>query len=125
MKFYDIFKLNRECLHDKIAPNIDSAYCPDCGKLIKNEWYITRCACCGIKLKAKSKNNKICTQNNYCTNCGSKDYTIEKLEEVNFINVNFAVLVKKVIDVEYNDKIISQCWQEKTNEQPKLLRKFQ
>ena len=68
----NLFNFKKECSHSKIANNVDSAYCPDCGKLIKNEWYITRCDCCGIKLHTTSRNGKIFPLNNYCTNCGSK-----------------------------------------------------
>ena len=125
MSIFKIFSFNRAWQHDKVAPNLDSAYCPDCGKLIKNEWYIARCACCGIKLKAKSNNGKISAENNYCSNCGSQEFTIEKLDQINFINVNFAILVKKVIDSEIKNKLNSQCWQEKTFEQPKLLKLYQ
>ena len=47
----DLLKLTHKCKHEHVTPDRDCAYCPDCGKLIKNEWYITRCACCGVKLK--------------------------------------------------------------------------
>ena len=116
----NLFGLKRKCMHDKITPDMECGYCPDCGKLIQNEWYITRCACCGVKMKAIAKNGEIYPQNHFCTNCGSKEYTVEKLEKINFIDINFAVLQKKV--VENPDSVsTTQCWEEKTNVQPKLL----
>lgn len=120
----DLFKLNKACLHDKIKPNVNRAYCPDCGKLVENEWYITRCACCGVKLQTMAKNGNVQPQHHYCTNCGSREYTIEKLEQINFIDINFAVLIKN--EVESNNNIFSttQCWQEKTVELPKLPKLF-
>ena len=124
MFFLKLFNYNKTCQHEKIAPNIESAYCPDCGKLIKNEWYIARCACCGIKLKARINNGKIVAQENFCTNCGSRESTIEKLDQINFINVNFAVLLKREIESAENRKYTTQCWQEKINEQPKLLTQY-
>ena len=45
--------LTTVCRHDKIRPDVDRAYCPDCGKLIKNEWFITRCSCCGVKMNLR------------------------------------------------------------------------
>ena len=65
-----------KCSHEHVTPDKDSAYCPDCGKLIKNEWYITRCACCGVKLKAMSKKDEIVPQLHYCYNCGSSEYKV-------------------------------------------------
>ena len=116
----NLFNLNKKCLHEKIPPNIDAAYCPDCGKFIQNEWYITRCNCCGIKLKTMIRNGEVLPQNHYCTNCGSKEFKTEKLEKINFIDINFAVLSKKVVEEEVLADSI-QCWQERKIEQPKLL----
>ncbi|MBR6126711.1 hypothetical protein IKQ21_03410, partial [bacterium] len=55
----NLFNLKPKCTHDKITPDIEQGYCPDCGKLIRNEWYITRCSCCGVKMKAMVKNGEI------------------------------------------------------------------
>ena len=120
MFFTDLFKLNRTCNHEKVLPNLESAYCPDCGKLIKNEWYISRCACCGVKLKTNMRNGEVFPQHKFCSNCGSSEYQIEKLDSINFIDINFAVLKKSVLDDELKVNT-TQCWQEKTNVQPKLL----
>lgn len=123
MFFTNLFRFKHECNHDKITPEMDSGYCPDCGKLIQNEWYIARCECCGVKLKAMIKNGKVCTQNHYCSNCGSNEYSIEKLEKINFIDVNYAVLKKKII-VEDVRTCTTQCWQERNSERPKLLMQY-
>ena len=115
-----LFNFKRTCMHDKVSPNIESGYCPDCGKLINNEWYITRCSCCGVKLKTIAKNNGVMPLYNYCTNCGCNEYNVEKLEKINFIDINFAVLIKKV-EIENLKVNTTQCWQEKSSVQPKLL----
>lgn len=120
----DLFKLRKTCNHDKITPDMESGYCPDCGKLIKNEWYITRCACCGVKLRACIKKDEICPQNRYCTNCGGEEFIIEKLPGINFIDINFAVLKKTIMEPEEKPVYTTQCWQEKTNMQPRLLVKY-
>jgi hypothetical protein len=100
---------------------MESGYCPDCGKLIKNEWYITRCACCGVKLKTTVVKGEIVPQQHFCTNCGSEEFTVEKLPKINFIDINFAVLQKKEIEETSKVQNSTQCWQERTVSQPKLL----
>ena len=116
--FFNYFK--KECEHDKVVPNVEMSYCPDCGKLIKNEWYITRCACCGIKLKSVIRGAYISPLDRFCTNCGSEEYIVEKLDAINFINIQFAVHKKSVVK-EFIQANSTQCWQEKSIEQPKLL----
>lgn len=111
-----------KCTHDKVLPNAEQAYCPDCGKLIQNEWYVTRCNCCGIKVKAMIKNGQIVPQSHYCKNCGAEDYIIEKINKINFIDINFAVLIRKEIEERFCNT--TKCWQEKTFEQPKLLTQY-
>ena len=117
----NLFNLKRTCRHDRITPDLESGYCPDCGKFIKNEWYITRCACCGVKLKTISLKGEIQPEYHYCVNCGSKEYVVEKLNKINFVDINFAVLQKKESDIELKIPNTTQCWQEKTVLQPKLL----
>ena len=112
--------VNTKCNHLKVRPDVEQAYCPDCGKLIQNEWYITRCNCCGVKMKAMFRNGQIVPQEHYCSNCGGEDFSVEKVEKINFIDINFAALVKTEVEgsAAYS---VTKCWQEKTNEQPKLL----
>ena len=115
----NLFNLKKACSHDKITPDMEQGYCPDCGKFIINEWYITRCSCCGVKLKTNARNGDVFPQYQYCSNCGGKEYKVEKLDKINFIDINYAVLIKKI---EEELKVSStQCWQERTSEQPKLL----
>ena len=119
----NLFKFQKACTHEKITPDMESGYCPDCGKFIKNEWLITRCSCCGVKLKTNLRNGEVFPQDHFCTNCGGEGFIVEKLDKINFIDINFAVLQKTV--VEQDNKVDStQCWQEKTNVQPRLLTKF-
>ena len=117
----NIFKLKTNCKHEHISPDIECGYCPDCGKLIKNEWYITRCACCGVKLKTMVKNGKVVPQMHYCSNCGSDEFTVEKLDSINFIDINFAALLQRIVEKEDFIPSTTRCWQERTDVQPKLL----
>jgi hypothetical protein len=109
-----------KCVHDKVRPDVEQAYCPDCGKLIKNEWYITRCSCCGVKMRAMVKNGEVVPQEHFCSNCGSEDFTVEKVDKINFIDINFAALVKTEAEEETIPSV-TKCWQERTPEPPKLL----
>ncbi|MCQ2753796.1 MAG: hypothetical protein MJ231_01980 [bacterium] len=117
----NLFNLKKTCMHEKITPDMEYGYCPDCGKLIHNDWYITRCSCCGVKMKAICRNGVIEPQNHYCTNCGSSEYIVEQISKINFIDINFAVLQRHEIDENVKYSNTTQCWQEKTVEKPKLL----
>ena len=126
MMIMEYLKRNRVCHHDKVTPEVDFAYCPDCGELIENQWFIMRCACCGVKVKAMIKNGEIVAEEKFCHNCGSSIYTIDKIDKINFIDVNYAVLVKKVVTHERPD--ITQSWvdtTQKANEIRLLLQQYQ
>lgn len=126
MMIMEYLKRNRVCQHDKVTPEVDFAYCPDCGELIENQWFIMRCACCGVKVKAMIKNGEIVAEEKFCHNCGSSLYTIDKIDKINFIDVNYAVLVKKVVTHERPD--ITQSWvdpTQKANEIRLLLQQYQ
>ncbi len=122
----ELLKRNRVCQHDKVTPEVDFAYCPDCGELIENQWFIMRCACCGVKVRAMIKNGEIVAEEKFCHNCGSSIYTVDKIDKINFIDVNYAVLVKKVVTHERPD--ITQSWVDPTqraNDIRLLLQQFQ
>ena len=120
----NFFNLNKKCKHEKVAPNLEFGYCPDCGKAIRNDWYITRCACCGLKLVTVERDGIVTPQNKFCTNCGAHDYIVEKLENINVININYAVLVREEIERDLSNNSTTQFWQERTNGQPKLLAQY-
>ena len=119
-----LFGLRKKCNHDKITPDMEGGYCPDCGKLIQNEWYITRCSCCGVKLKSAIRSGEVVPQYNYCSNCGSEEYSVEKLQKINFIDINYAVLRKREVEENVLKPFTTQCWEEKTYVKPKLLAQF-
>ena len=126
MKIMDYLKKNRVCQHERVSAEVDFAYCPDCGELIENQWFIMRCACCGVKVRAMIKNGEIVAQDKFCHNCGSSIYTVDKIDKINFIDVNYAVLVKKVVTHERPD--ITQSWvdvTQKANDIRLLLQQYQ
>lgn len=117
----ELFKKNKTCTHSKVRADVDFAYCPDCGELIENQWYLVRCACCGIKLRGMIKNGEIVPELHFCHNCGTKDFVVERINKINFIDISYAVLVKAIVhNNEYN---YTQSWVDaKTSYyKPKLL----
>lgn len=108
MFILELFKRNKECKHTKVTPDKDICYCPDCGELIENRWYITRCACCGVKLKAIIKNGEVVPEENYCHNCGAREYGVERVNKINFIDINYAVLKKTIIKPSVDE--MTQSW---------------
>ena len=85
------------CTHEKVNILAQSSYCPDCGLLIQNKWYLCRCACCGITRKTTLLFNNVIPQEKYCTNCGSKEFVIEEVKDINFVDIHFAVLKKEAV----------------------------
>ena len=124
MFLMDFFRRHNRCNHDHVSPSVQYSYCPDCGELIENEWYITRCACCGIKEKAIIKNGEIMPEANFCHNCGGNEYIVEKLDKINFVDINYAVLVKTVVP---DEKVVqvTQSWEDKSANKQILLQLFQ
>jgi len=108
MDLLTFFKNRRICTHDKISPSEDVCYCPDCGELIENRWYICRCSCCGVKLKAIIKDGRVLPEEKFCHNCGDKCFHVELVDKINFIDINYAVLVKTIIEPMINE--ITQSW---------------
>ncbi len=118
MQLLDLF--TTKCLHRNVPIDTEYSYCPDCGALIENQWYLVRCACCGVKIIATCKNGQIVPLKNYCHNCGSKNYTIERLEKIDCVNVNYAVLLQVEVNPEIKEYIQSWVNAEHTVTNPKL-----
>lgn len=108
MKLSEIFNLNHKCQHNHVPIDADIYYCPDCGELIQNRWYITRCSCCGTKEKATIRNGEIMPVEKFCHNCGNRDYIIEQIEKIDCININYAILQRVVLNNEINE--YTQSW---------------
>ena len=125
MLILEFFSKNKVCTHSHIRPDVDFAYCPDCGELIENQWYLVRCACCGVKLRGILKNGQIIPEKNFCHNCGSKDFVVERIDKINFIDINYAVLQKAIVP--NHEFSYTQSWVDvKTSYcKPKLLQQFQ
>ncbi len=116
---FDFFITKHECTHKNVPVDVEEAYCPDCGALVKNKWYLVRCACCNIKRKAHIEYSHIKTDTKFCPNCGSTDFYVEELSGINFMDVHYAVFKKVVINQEH--QITRQIWVEEECEEQKLL----
>ena len=103
-----IFNFNKKCLHTKVPLDTDIGYCPDCGELIENHWYITRCKCCGVKERATIRNGEVVPEEGFCHNCGSRAYIVEEIETIDCININYAIIMRKVVDNEIRE--YTQSW---------------
>ncbi len=108
---FDFLIQKHECTHNNVPIDADEAYCPDCGALIKNKWYLVRCSCCNIKRTAHAEYSEIKPDTKFCPNCGATDFYIQELDKVNFTDLHYAVFKKVVIPQE--KIVLRQIWIEK------------
>lgn len=104
----ELFNFNKKCHHEKVPLEVDIGYCPDCGELIENQWFITRCECCGVKERATLRDGEVVPEDLFCHNCGSKHYKVERLQKLDCININYAIVVKVVLENEIKE--YTQSW---------------
>lgn len=97
------------CRHENVENTKSLCYCPDCGKLIRINWYIIRCSCCGKKRIGVIRGNKVVPIAKFCSNCGTNEYFVEKIRNLNFFDMNFAVARKEEESAPYHPEII-QTW---------------
>ena len=87
-----------KCNHYKVPATAEAGYCPDCGEYVENHWYLVRCKHCKIKRKAHLVGDNIVPDTHFCQNCGGILFEIEKLNKINFIDINFAVLKREIVN---------------------------
>ena len=110
----------KKCKHYKVPANVEQGYCPDCGEYIKNNWYLVRCKHCKIKRKAHLVGENVVPDSHFCPNCGGILYEVEKLERINFIDINFAVLKKEVIET-VKSFVSTTTWVEEASDNAQKL----
>ena len=86
------------CRHKNALKGTNEGFCPDCGKYLKKRYYVVRCADCDVKRIAKKRFDEITPVDKFCTCCGSSDFVIEQYENLNFVDINYAIEVKEVIE---------------------------
>lgn len=125
MIWNEIFRLQKRCFHVNVPLDEEIGYCPDCGELIENHWFITRCKCCGMKLRTTIRNDEVVPEEGFCHNCGCREYSVHEIEKIDCININYAIVVRKVIDNEIRE--YTQSWfdaMQTSGYKPKLLQQF-
>ena len=106
----DFLKIRKKCSHPKVPIFASECYCPDCGELVENSWFICRCKCCGIKRRCFLRFGKIQPEEKFCTNCGGSNYEIIKLEKADFTNFHYAILKKETKQNPVKKIIQLQTW---------------
>lgn len=94
--------MKNQCSHSKVPATVEAGYCPDCGEYVKNNWYLVRCKHCKIKRKAHLSGDIPVPDTRFCPNCGGFLYEVETLDKINFIDINFAVLKKEIVNTVKN-----------------------
>ncbi len=125
MKWSEIFNFNKKCRHLRVPLDCEIGYCPDCGELVENHWYIARCKCCGMKERATVRDGEVVPEEGFCHNCGSHEYLIEEIEKIDCININYAIVVRKVVENEVKE--YTQSWldaMQTSGYTPKQLQQF-
>lgn len=90
------FENKGKCSHKNALINQEQGYCPDCGQYLVKNYYIIRCSVCDIKREAKLFWGEIVPKEKFCTNCGSTEYYIEKIDKINFIDAKYAIYLKEI-----------------------------
>lgn len=101
-----------ECQHKNVPLEVDEAYCPDCGALVHNQWFLVRCGCCNIKRNAHFEFGEVRPNTKFCPNCGSTDFYVEMPDEITPMDLQFAVF-KKIVIFNEKHKATRQVWIEK------------
>ena len=119
MLLTEFIKSLRGCRHEKVRIESNGAYCPDCGQYVVIKWYLVRCSCCGVKRVAYlDLNDNVKPVEKFCPNCGEVHTSVEEIQKINFVDINFAVHKKEVVE-QHVCAAQTQFWTEPndTNEQ--------
>ncbi len=107
-----LIKRQCKCNHKNALLYQDSGYCPDCGEYLVKNYYLVRCARCDVKREAKLMWGEIVPKDKFCSNCGSQEYYIEKLDKVCFIDAQYAIYLKEIADKMVDLHPETQVWAE-------------
>ena len=90
------FKKQNKCNHKNALIHANEGYCPDCGQYLVKNYYLIRCSRCEIKRNAKLYWDEIIPTSKYCSNCGCEEYYIEKIDNINFVDAQYALYIKEI-----------------------------
>ena len=96
--FLAFLKRQKKCSHKNFSPFSGGEFCPDCGKQIEISWLLLRCKCCNSKRKAGVAFNSIIPQDKFCVKCGESKCYVEKKENPEFFDIEYAVISKRETD---------------------------
>lgn len=102
-----MFLFKHSCRHEKISAGIKKGYCPDCGKLVENRWFVTRCPICGKRHKTVLKNGKPFPAEKLCSNCGTSEFQVEEIDFPDIVTINYATYISEIVSEEKNSV---QAW---------------
>lgn len=109
---FKLLKNQCKCNHKNALLYQESGYCPDCGEYLVKNYYLLRCAKCDIKREAKLIWGEIVPKDKFCSNCGSDEYYIEKIDKVNFVDAYYAIYLKEIANKMQNLHPEVQVWVE-------------
>lgn len=112
----DLFLRKSACAHTHALIGSNEGYCPDCGAYVKKYFYIVRCSCCEVKREAKIYFGEVFPKEKFCTNCGSREFYVEKLDTITFIDIPYAIHTKEIVSIEQLELARAQIWVD--NEEP-------
>ncbi len=115
-------KNKSNCSHKNALLYSENGYCPDCGEYLVKNYYIVRCSRCDIKREAKVFWGEVVPKDKYCSNCGERDFYIEKIDKVNFIDANYAVCLKEIANEISSNHPEAQIWVDEGNNTIKQLK---
>ena len=107
-----LIKNQCKCSHKHALLYQNEGYCPDCGQFLIKNYYLLRCARCDIKREAKLIWGEIVPKDKFCSNCGSEEYYIEKIDTVNFVDAHYAIYLKEIADKMHDIHPETQIWVE-------------
>ena len=116
------FQNQHKCTHKNALLYNNCGYCPDCGKYLVKNYYLVRCSCCDVKREAKIVWGEIVPKEKFCTNCGSSEYYIEKIDNISFVDARYAVYLKEIADELCDIHPNSQIWVEDEVDNNKLIK---
>ena len=116
------FQKKNNCNHKNALLYSDCGYCPDCGQYLVKNYYLVRCSRCDIKREAKIYWGEVVPKDKYCSNCGSKEYYVEKIDIVNFVDANYAVYLKEIANEMQSMHPEMQIWVESEPSRAKQLK---
>ena len=73
---------------------------------------------CYLKREAKIFFGDVLPEEKFCTNCGSKEFYVEKLDKISFIDIPYAIHTKEVVSPELLDFVSAQIWVDENKTKP-------